>query len=119
MILRARVHARLRNGPPPAPIRYNSTASVFFHQNGVTKDGGIRELSKTEQKLLRKLLENRGHTLTRAQLVDAVWTDGSEYVDENALSVTVNACATSWKIRRPLPGTFKTVDGIGYTWAVT
>ena len=28
-------------------------------------------------------------TMTRGDLVDRVWTDGAEYVDENALSVTI------------------------------
>ena len=43
------------------------------------------ELSKTEQKLLRLLVENRGRTMTRGDLVDRIWTDGAEYVDENPL----------------------------------
>ena len=46
------------------------------------------ELSKTEQRLLRLLVEHRGQTLTREQLLDRVW-DGGEFVDENALSVAV------------------------------
>ena len=39
--------------------------------------------------LLRALVENRGRAVSRAALVDRVWTDGGEYVDENALTVTV------------------------------
>ena len=31
------------------------------------------ELSKTEQKLLRLLVENRGRTMTRGDLVDRIW----------------------------------------------
>ena len=27
--------------------------------------------------------------MSRADLVDRIWTDGAEYVDENALSVTI------------------------------
>lgn len=34
-------------------------------------------------------MENRGRAVSRAALVDRVWTDGGEYVDENALTVTV------------------------------
>ena len=52
-------------------------------------DGSSVELSKTEQKLLRLLIQNKGQTLTRDLLVDRIWTDGADYVDENALSVTV------------------------------
>ena len=70
------------------------------------------ELSKTEQKLLRLLVQNSGQTLTREYLVDRIWTDGSEYVDENALSVTVG------RLRRKLnaAGSIQTIYGIGYAW---
>ena len=70
------------------------------------------ELSKTEQKLLHLLVENRGRTMTRGNLVDRIWTDSAEYVDENALSVTIKRlrdklCAQEY---------IKTVYGIGYSW---
>ena len=48
------------------------------------------ELSKTEQKLLKILVSNVNQVVTRDILIDKIWSDGSEYVDENALSVTVN-----------------------------
>ena len=82
------------------------------------KDGQPIELSKTEQKLLRILIENRGQTLSRATLVDRVWTDGAEYVDENALSVTVKRLRDKLEDRPSNPKYVKTVYGIGYTWAV-
>lgn len=68
------------------------------------------ELSKTEQKLLRILTENIGITLSRDRLIDFVWTDGAEYVDENALSVAVK------RLRDKLSAQdyIKTVYGIGY-----
>ena len=82
------------------------------------KDGQPIELSKTEQKLLRVLVENRGQTLTRAALVDRIWTDGAEYVDENALSVTVKRLRDKLEDTPSKPRYLKTVYGIGYTWAV-
>ena len=69
------------------------------------------ELSKTEQRLLRILVENRGRTLQREMLLERVWTGDTEFVDENALSVTVR------RLRQKLPGIpLKTVYGIGYAW---
>ncbi len=38
----------------------------------VSSDALIRSVSKTEQKLLRLLVQNRGTTLTRADLVDRI-----------------------------------------------
>lgn len=119
MILRARVGARLRSVAPVLvdPILINgfqfSFARMEFFKNSIAI-----ELSKTEQKLLRILLENRGHTLTRAQLVDAIWTDGAVYVDENALSVTVKRLRDKLEDIPSSPVYIKTVYGIGYTWAV-
>ena len=82
------------------------------------KDGQPIELSKTEQKLLRVLVENRGQTLTRAALVDRIWVDGGEYVDENALSVTVKRLRDKLEDVPSKPQYLKTVYGIGYTWVV-
>ena len=115
-VLRARVDAALRRSKP-AP------ASAVFEQDGFrfdftrldfTVDGKPLQLSQTEQRLLRLLVENRGHTLPRDTLLDRIWTDGAEYVDENALSVTVG------RLRRKLgkSAPIKTVYGVGYTWAV-
>ena len=81
--------------------------------------GEAVELSKTEQKLLRILVENRGNILSRGDLVDKVWTDGAEYVDENALSVTVKRLRDKLGDSSAKPKYVKTVYGIGYTWAVT
>ena len=117
-VLRARVDAALRrNSPAPAP------APAVFEQDGFrfdfarldfTADGRPLQLSQTEQRLLRLLVENRGHTLPRDTLLDRIWTDGAEYVDENALSVTVG------RLRRKLGknAPIKTVYGVGYSWAV-
>ena len=117
-VLRARVDAALRrNSPAPAP------APAVFEQDGFrfdfarldfTADGRPLQLSQTEQRLLRLLVENRGHTLPRDTLLDRIWTDGAEYVDENALSVTVG------RLRRKLGknAPIKTVYGVGYSWAM-
>ena len=72
------------------------------------------ELSKTEQKLLRLLVENRGRTMTRGDLVDRIWTDDAEYVDENALSVTIKRLRDKLGAQKYI----KTVYGIGYSWVI-
>ena len=69
-------------------------------------------------KLLRVLVENRGYAVPRATLVDRVWTDGAEYVEENALSVTVKRLRSKLEADPSKPEYLKTVYGIGYTWVV-
>ena len=115
-VLRARVNAQLRRGEPAADRVDLPPFSFDFGRMEFRKNGVLIELSKTEQKLLRLLVENRGRTLTRAALVDRVWTDGAEYVDENALSVTVKRLRNKLEDIPSRPQYLKTVYGLGYTW---
>lgn len=118
-VLRARVNAQLRRSTAaPSAILEIDGFSFDFDRMEFRRNGQSIELSKTEQKLLRVLVENRGQTLTRAALVDRIWTDGAEYVDENALSVTVKRLRDKLEDTPSKPRYLKTVYGIGYTWAV-
>lgn len=118
-VLRARVAAQLRRGKPESRERLELGPFSFdFQTMEFRRDGRAVELSKTEQRLLRVLVENRGRTLPRSLLVDRVWTDGAEYVDENALSVTVKRLRGKLEEDPANPEYIKTVYGIGYTWAV-
>ena len=119
-VLRARVNTQLRRGAAGKSACFAFDGFRFnFDSMEFRKDGQIIELSKTEQKLLRLLVENRGQTLPRATLVDRIWTDGAEYVDENALSVNVKRLRGKLESNPASPKYLKTVYGIGYTWAVT
>ena len=118
-VLRARVNAQLRRSVPKVSQTLTVGPFAFnFEQMDFRRDGRGVELSKTEQKLLRVLLENRGHAVPRATLVDRVWTDGAEFVEENALSVTVKRLRSKLEADPSKPEYLKTVYGIGYTWAV-
>ena len=118
-VLRARVNTQLRRGGAVQPERLELSGFIFdFGRMSFTKEGVPVELSKREQQLLRLLVENRGQTLTRAALVDRIWTDGAEYVDENALSVTVKRLRDKLEDAPSRPRYIKTVYGLGYTWAV-
>ena len=118
-VLRARVNAQLRRGIAQPSTRIEMGPFLFdFELMHFRKAGLAVELSKTEQKLLRVLVENRGHAVPRATLVDRVWTDGAEFVEENALSVTVKRLRSKLENDPAKPEYLKTVYGIGYTWAV-
>lgn len=118
-VLRARVNAQLRrSAPSPAGAVELEGFSFNFERMEFRKNGRLIDLSKTEQKLLRILVENRGLTLSREKLLDRVWSDGAEYVDENALSVTVKRLRDKLEDTPSKPRFLKTVYGIGYTWVV-
>ena len=118
-VLRARVNAQLRRSRGESSTVAQVGPFTFdFGRMEYRKHGRLVDLSKTEQKLLRLLVQNRGTTLTRADLVDRIWTDGAEYVDENALCVTVRRLRDKLEDTPSKPQYLKTVYGVGYTWAV-
>ncbi len=117
-VLRARVAVQLRPAQTPAlqalqlgPFYFDFARMVF------QRDGGEVTLSKTEQRLLHVLVENRGHAVSRETLIDRVWGDGA-YVEENALSVTVKRLRAKLEDDPAHPTWLRTVYGIGYLWAV-
>lgn len=118
-VLRARVNAQLRR---TAPARTGSVEldglSFDFEWMEFRKNGRPIELSRTEQRLLRVLVENRGRVLSRETLMERVWPQNAEFVEENALSVTVKRLRDKLEDAPSKPRWLKTVYGIGYTWAV-
>lgn len=116
-LLRARVNAQLRRRVKFSCVELDGFR-FDFERMAFWKNGEPIELSKTEQKLLRLLVENRGQTVSRGVLVDRIWTDGADFVDENALSVTVKRLRVKLEDDPSSPQYLKTVYGLGYTWAV-
>ena len=110
-VLRARVNAvtrrRLSDGS-----QFEFGNYFFDFDNMKFLDDGVPvELSKTEQRLLKLFVQNIGQTLSRELLLQRIWSDGAEFVEENALSVTVK------RLRQKLPDApIRTVYGIGYVW---
>lgn len=73
-------------------------------------------LSRTEQKLLKLLVENKNRTLPRELLMDRLWSGGGEFVDENALSVAVSRLRNKLEEDPSHPVHIRTVYGVGYVW---
>ncbi|MCR5476423.1 MAG: response regulator transcription factor [Lachnospiraceae bacterium] len=113
-VLRARVHTQLRKkgSGHDGDVTVVGTYSFDFDRMIFTAAGEEITLSKTEQRLLKLLVSNPGVTLSRDVLMDRLWTDGAEYVDENALSVAVK------RLRDKLgdKDRIRTVYGLGYMW---
>lgn len=118
-VLRARVNVQLRRSAALGSEAVELEGFFFdFGRMEFRRQEQSVELSKTEQRLLRLLVENRGQVLSREVLLDRVWSGGGEYVDPNALSVTIKRLRDKLEDMPSKPRFIKTVYGIGYTWAV-
>ena len=109
-ILQERIAAALRKRSPnhiydDSRFHFDFTALTF------SADGKRIDLSATEQKLLAAFCNHRGQILERQTLVNRIWSCDSDYIDENALSVTVK------RLRNKLGADcIGTVYGMGYVW---
>lgn len=71
-------------------------------------------LSKTEQKLLITLMRNKNMVLGRETLMEKVWGNDGDFVDENALSVSIKRLRDKLEEDPRNPRYIQTVYGIGY-----
>jgi two-component system response regulator RegX3 len=110
-VLRARVNAVLRRRQPDSNVFRTDRYEFDFDNMKFLVDSTPVELSKTEQRLLKIFVRNPGRTLPREMLLDRVWTDNAEFVEENALSVAVK------RLRQKITDVpIRSVYGIGYVW---
>ncbi len=101
-VLRARVASLIRrssistgessgNGGNEKSLVYELDDMTFDFDKLIFKKGNEEiVLSVNEQRLLKIFLDNKGRVLTRNLLMDRLWGNDGEFVDENALSVTIN-----------------------------
>lgn len=71
-------------------------------------------VTSNEYKLLRVLTENAGNILTRQMLLERLWDIEGNFIDDHALTVTINRLRA--KIEDDSHTYIKTVRGIGYVW---
>lgn len=117
MVLRARIETVLkRTGKTQQRVFENEVFRFDFDKLLYTRNQQKVELSRTEQKLLKVLVENRGRKLTRNMLMEAVWSREAEFVDENALSVTIKRLRDKLEENPAKPEYIQTVYGTGYIW---
>lgn len=77
--------------------------TVYYEQEEV-------QISQPEYQLLLLLMENKGITMTRNQLLEQIWDNHGNYVNDNTLTVTIK------RLREKLhnPPCLKTIRSFGY-----
>lgn len=134
-ILQSRIQAVLRRaqssgeGVDGAYEGLSNSSSKTLSHNGLNKGwlqcGNVRldeqkkfvylnevkiDLSAGEYRLLHILLSHKNYTLTRRQLLEKMWDENEQFVNDNTLTVTMK------RLREKLgqPDFIKTIRGIGY-----
>lgn len=110
-ILYSRMLALLRRAGKTEK-RKLSCDNLLLDKEKMTVYDGQKEiiLSQLEYQLLLLLLENKGRTITRQQLLEQIWDSSENYVNDNTLTVTMK------RLREKLhnPSCLKTIRSFGY-----
>lgn len=87
-------------------------------QAKVFRKGQEIYLSTMEYQLLLVFVHHQGQTLTRIQLLDALWDHKGQYVEDNTLSVTIRRLREKIEKDDKNPQIITTVRGLGYRMEV-
>ena len=71
-------------------------------------------LTAIEYRLLKLLMESDGRTLTRKHLLDRIWDEKGDYVDDNTLSVHIRHLREKIEDDPTVPQRLVTIRGVGY-----
>lgn len=108
--LMSRVRALLRRNAPSSVIQ-SSDISIDTSNMTVKKNGEIIFVTKTEFQILSTLIRNNGIIVTRSILLQSIWDDAGDFIDDNTLSVHIS------RLREKIGAEhIKTVRGVGYRW---
>ena len=110
-VLHSRIRALLRRAGNVSG-QYLSCGSVAIDKSRmiVLHKGEEISVSQTEYQLLLLLMENKGKTVTRERLLEQIWDNNGNYVNDNTLTVTMKRLRE--KLHQPL--CLKTIRSFGY-----
>lgn len=112
-VLKARVK-RLLNSSSETEVLLSGDISVDKSCCKVFKDGKEVSLSPQEYRLALYLIENKGHVLSKEQILERIWDSSGKFVDNNTVSVNISRLRT--KLDEDGEGHIKTLHGLGYVW---
>ncbi|WP_343101293.1 response regulator transcription factor [Romboutsia sp. MSSM.1001216sp_RTP31141st1_G3_RTP31141_220114] len=87
-----------------------------FEKMLVTKNKVNILLSPIEYKILKKLVKCKNQIVTRQALIDSIWDNDSEYIEEHALTVNINRLRSKIEDKSSNHKYIKTVYKMGYMW---
>lgn len=89
---------------------------VRSHTEVYVENGAV-QLTAGEYRLLLTLMEHKNQTLTRSRLLERLWDEEGNFVNDNTLTVTMKRLREKVEENPSAPKMIKTVRGIGYKMA--
>lgn len=117
-VLKARMKRLLRERIPGKEVEQLVSQDIVIDNSTcrVYKNGEEILLSKLEYRLLKYLIENKNHVLSKEQILSYIWDRDGKYVDYNTVSVNISRLRMKIEEDAANPRHIKTVHGIGYIW---
>jgi len=109
---RVRALLRRRNGPAD-PVMRVADLEMNRLERRVSRAGRVIELTQKEYVLLECLMQSAGRVVTRAAILERVWTPQQGAANTNIVDVYVNYLRRKVE-PEPLPSLIHTVRGMGY-----
>lgn len=108
--LLSRVRALIRRSAGSQQLK--SKDIVINTQNlTISKNGKNIFVTPTEFQILSTLVRNSGVIVTRSTLLQNIWDDNNNFIDDNTLSVHIS------RLREKIgAGYISTIRGVGYRW---
>ncbi len=114
-VLKLKINAILkRKGGESKNIFKYKDLNIDFDSRKVYKREEEIYLTVTEYKLLELLCKNKGRAMTKEILLDKLWDNNGNYVDENTLSVNIRRLRKKIEDDSKNPEYIITLFGIGY-----
>ncbi len=119
----SRVHAVLRRRAPLAREdgkNLLAAGNLILHvgEMRLEKEGQDVPLSITEFRLLSLFMAHPRSVLSKDQIIQQVWPDGTEVLDENTVAVNIRRLREKIEDDPQNPQMLVTVRGAGYRWNV-
>lgn len=114
-VLKYKVNAILRrkNLKDENIFSYKDLKISFDKMEVMINEKGVK-LTATEYKLLELMVKNKGKVLTKDILLEKLWDNSGNFVDENTLSVNIRRIRKKIEKDPKNPEYITTVFGIGY-----
>lgn len=98
--------------------RCSNGITVEFFNNRVMKEGKVLDLTALEYKLICLLINHPNIILTREVILDKLWDNNGNFIDDNTLSVHIRRLRNKIEQDANHPKFLLTVRGMGYKWNV-